>query len=138
MRSTLESLLRISRTKGDNLPQFRLPSCWRIWSSFTGRISGALDRVPAECFTGPAEGDVQCAAVAAGGAALPAVFDSAVESQGPASVKEEPKTIRLEATCEGSLVQILVAHSGPGFLNPERAFDPLYTRRRPERLRGWG
>jgi C4-dicarboxylate-specific signal transduction histidine kinase len=50
---------------------------------------------------------------------------TAVESQGPASAPESPKTIRLEATSEGSLVQILVAHSGPGFLNPERAFDPF-------------
>jgi signal transduction histidine kinase len=50
---------------------------------------------------------------------------AAVENQGPASVPEGPKTIRLEASSEGPLVQILVAHSGPGFLNPERAFDPF-------------
>jgi C4-dicarboxylate-specific signal transduction histidine kinase len=31
----------------------------------------------------------------------------------------------MEATAEGNLVQILVAHSGPGFLDPERAFDPF-------------
>jgi len=31
----------------------------------------------------------------------------------------------LEATAEGNVVQILVAHSGPGFLYPERAFDPF-------------
>ena len=37
----------------------------------------------------------------------------------------EPKTIRLEASSEGQQVQILVAHSGAGFLNPERAFDPF-------------
>jgi C4-dicarboxylate-specific signal transduction histidine kinase len=36
-----------------------------------------------------------------------------------------PKTIRLEATSEGNLVQILVAHSGPGFRHPDRAFDPF-------------
>jgi len=35
------------------------------------------------------------------------------------------KTVRLEATSEGNVVQILVAHSGPGFLYPERAFDPF-------------
>jgi C4-dicarboxylate-specific signal transduction histidine kinase len=50
---------------------------------------------------------------------------TAVESQGPATAPDEPKTIRLEATSEGRLVQIRVAHSGPGFLNPERAFDPF-------------
>jgi len=36
----------------------------------------------------------------------------------------EPRTIRLEATSEGNVVQILVAHSGPGFVQPDRAFDP--------------
>ena len=40
-------------------------------------------------------------------------------------VPEEPRIIRLEATAEGDVVQILVAHSGLGFLNPERAFDPF-------------
>jgi signal transduction histidine kinase len=35
------------------------------------------------------------------------------------------RTIRLEANCEGNVVQILVAHSGPGFPDPERAFDPF-------------
>jgi C4-dicarboxylate-specific signal transduction histidine kinase len=50
---------------------------------------------------------------------------AAVENQGPASIPEGPKTIRMEATAEGNLVQILVAHSGPGFLDPERAFDPF-------------
>jgi signal transduction histidine kinase len=47
----------------------------------------------------------------------------AVESQGPDPVHDEPKIIRLEAAGEGNLVQILVAHSGAGFANPERAFD---------------
>jgi signal transduction histidine kinase len=37
----------------------------------------------------------------------------------------ESKTVRLEATAEGGVVQILVAHSGPGFVNPEHAFDPF-------------
>jgi C4-dicarboxylate-specific signal transduction histidine kinase len=31
----------------------------------------------------------------------------------------------MEAASEGSLVQILVGHSGPAFSNPERAFDPF-------------
>jgi two-component system NtrC family sensor kinase len=34
------------------------------------------------------------------------------------------RTVRLEVTAEGGRVQILVAHSGPGFHHPERAFDP--------------
>jgi signal transduction histidine kinase len=34
------------------------------------------------------------------------------------------RTVRLEASAEGDRVQIVVAHSGPGFHHPERAFDP--------------
>ncbi len=47
----------------------------------------------------------------------------AVESLGQTSDSE--KMVRLEATHEGNWVQILVAHSGPAFLHPERAFDPF-------------
>jgi signal transduction histidine kinase len=34
------------------------------------------------------------------------------------------RTVRLEASAEGDRVQIVVAHSGPRFHHPERAFDP--------------
>jgi C4-dicarboxylate-specific signal transduction histidine kinase len=34
-----------------------------------------------------------------------------------------PRVVRLEAASRGRCVQILVAHSGPGFANPEHAFD---------------
>jgi C4-dicarboxylate-specific signal transduction histidine kinase len=34
------------------------------------------------------------------------------------------RMVRLEATAEGDRVKIVVAHSGPGFHHPERAFDP--------------
>lgn len=35
------------------------------------------------------------------------------------------RTVRLEASAEGDRVQIMVAHSGPGFHRPEKAFDPF-------------
>ncbi len=35
------------------------------------------------------------------------------------------KSVRIEATAEGDAVKILIAHSGPGFLHPARAFDPF-------------
>jgi signal transduction histidine kinase len=44
------------------------------------------------------------------------------------SVAKSPdrqRMIRLEASLEGSTVRIVVAHSGPGFLHPDRAFDPF-------------
>jgi signal transduction histidine kinase len=44
----------------------------------------------------------------------------AVERLAPGS----ERTVRLEASAEGNRVQIVVAHSGPAFHHPERAFDP--------------
>ena len=35
------------------------------------------------------------------------------------------KSVRVEATAEGGSVKILIAHTGPGFLHPARAFDPF-------------
>ena len=35
------------------------------------------------------------------------------------------KAVRIEATTEGGAVKILIAHTGPGFLHPSRAFDPF-------------
>ncbi len=52
--------------------------------------------------------------------------------------QNQAKTIRLEATREGNLVQILVAHSGPGFLDPERAFDPFFPAQAEEETAGLG
>ena len=49
----------------------------------------------------------------------------AVETQNIAAATDELKTVRLEATADGNLVQILIAHSGEGFVHPERAFDPF-------------
>jgi signal transduction histidine kinase len=44
----------------------------------------------------------------------------AVEQQDPPT----DRAVRLEASADGNRVQIVVAHSGPGFHHPERAFDP--------------
>jgi signal transduction histidine kinase len=37
------------------------------------------------------------------------------------------RAVRLEASAEGDRVKIVVAHSGPGFHHPERAFDPYVS-----------
>ncbi len=62
----------------------------------------------------------------------------AVERENPARALREAKTIRLEAAREGSLVHISVTHSGPGFLNPERAFDPFVPARAGGEIAGMG
>ena len=48
------------------------------------------------------------------------------------------RSVRLEATTEGNMVQILVAHSGPHFLYPERAFDPFVPAQGAGEIAGLG
>jgi signal transduction histidine kinase len=48
-----------------------------------------------------------------------------VQNQSAAESEAAVKTVRLEASAEGGSVKILIAHSGPGFLHPDRAFDPF-------------
>jgi signal transduction histidine kinase len=48
-----------------------------------------------------------------------------IPGSAPAPARDQNRIVRLEATAEGKLVQILIAHSGPGFLHPDRAFDPF-------------
>jgi signal transduction histidine kinase len=62
----------------------------------------------------------------------------AVDREGPSSAPKESKSIRLEAAREGSLVHISVTHSGPGFLDPERAFDPFVPARACGETAGMG
>lgn len=35
------------------------------------------------------------------------------------------KSVRIDANAQGDAVKIMIAHSGPGFLHPARAFDPF-------------
>lgn len=51
---------------------------------------------------------------------------------------DEPHVVRFEAAAEGSMVQILIAHSGPGFLFPDRAFDPFMPSQPGELASGLG
>ncbi len=62
----------------------------------------------------------------------------AVDREGPSSAPKGFKSIRLEAAREGSLVHISVTHSGPGFLDPERAFDPFVPARACGETAGMG
>ena len=126
MRSTLESLLRLAKTQGDQLTavsvhelladmeQLYRPNFLERSIDFRMTIAPSLPR-----------------ALCSGQQLRQAVLHclqysmAAVEKQDADSTQHGPKTIRLEASSEGQQVQILVAHSGAGFLNPERAFDPF-------------
>jgi len=127
MRSTLESLSRIARNHGDeraavsvaellgDMEQLHRSEFLQRSIDFQMQIAPALPRV-------------LCSAQQLRQAVLHCLQYAmvAVESQQPGAItaREGPKAIRLEANSEGNLVQILVTHTGPGFLNPERAFDP--------------
>jgi signal transduction histidine kinase len=126
MRSTLESLTRMSRTKSDQLAAVSVAEMLADMEQL--HRSDFLERsIEFRLNVDPYLPRVLCSAQQLRQAVLHCLQYSitAVESQGPASAPDEPKTIRLEATSEGRVVQIRVAHSGPGFLNPERAFDPF-------------
>jgi two-component system, NtrC family, sensor kinase len=44
-----------------------------------------------------------------------------------AVAEEEEKRIRLQALLVKDRIQVLVSNTGPGFPNPDRAFDPFFT-----------
>jgi signal transduction histidine kinase len=126
MRSTLESLTRISRSQNDQLSAVSVAEMLADMGQLY-RADFLQRSIEFRLNIAPALPRVLCSAQQLRQAVLHCLQYSivAVENQGPASAPEEPKTIRLEATSEGHLVQIMVAHSGPGFLDPERAFDPF-------------
>jgi signal transduction histidine kinase len=131
MRTTLESLTRISRQQSDrfetvsvaellaDMEELHRPEFLQRSIDFRMNVSPFLPKVL--CRAQPLRQAVlHCLQYAI----------EAVESQEPVSGRavdsgsSPAKSIRLEATSEGHVVQILVAHSGPGFLRPDRAFDP--------------
>jgi signal transduction histidine kinase len=124
MRSTLESLARMSRSQDG---QFAAVSITELLSDMERLHSAEFLRRSIEFRLSIAPdlprvlGDAQQLRQAV----LHCLQFSmeAVDSLDPAL--NEERMIRLEATSEGGLVQILVAHSGPGFLHPDRAFDPF-------------
>jgi signal transduction histidine kinase len=124
MRSTLESLSRISRHHNDQLAAVSvtelLTDMEEVYRSeltrreieFRLSIAPELPRVL--CHTQQLRQAVlHCLQFAI----------EAVEKQDP--THGEAKAIRLEATSKENMVQIQIAHSGPGFPDPEHAFDPV-------------
>ena len=126
MRSTLESLTRISRPQSG---QFTAVSVAEMLMDMEQLHRSEFLRRSIEFRLSIAPGlpRVRCHAQQLRQAVLHCLQFAieAVESQSQNEAEEDVKTIRLEATAEGNLVQILIAHSGPGFLQPDRAFDPF-------------
>jgi signal transduction histidine kinase len=139
MRSTLQSLLRLSRPQSDqlaavsvtemlaDLEQLHRPDFLRRSIEFRLNISPSLPRVmchPQQL----RQAVLHCLQFAI----------EAVENQGAVPDQDNTRVVRLEATAEGNQVQILVAHSGPGFLHPDRAFDPFLPSQAPGETAGLG
>ena len=126
MRNTLESLTRISRPQNGqftavsvsemlvDLEQLHRSEFIRRSIEFRLSVAPGLPRVLCHAQQ-LRQAVLHCLQFAIG----------ATENHSQDSVGEEFKTVRLEATTEGNLVQILIAHSGSGFLHPDRAFDPF-------------
>jgi signal transduction histidine kinase len=126
MRSTLESLTRISRPQSG---QFTAVSVGEMLTDMEQLHRSEFLRRSIEfrLNIAPSLPMVLCHAQQLRQAVLHCLQFAieAVETQSLAPAGDEAKTVRLEATAEGNLVQILVAHSGQGFLHPDRAFDPF-------------
>ncbi len=126
MRATLESLTRISRPQSG---QFTAVSVAEMLTDMEELHRSEFLRRSIEFRLAIAPGlpRVLCHAQQLRQAVLHCLQFAmeAVESQSEPASAEIAKTVRLEATAAGNLVQILVAHSGPGFLHPDRAFDPF-------------
>ncbi len=137
MRATLESLSRVSRTQSDqqaavsvtellsDMGELHRSEFLRRSIEFRLNIAPSLPRVM--CSPQQLRQAVRHC--------LQFAMD-AVEKPVPAN--GEPKTIRLEAASEGNVVQILIGHTGLGFPNPERAFDPFAPARPGNETAGLG
>jgi signal transduction histidine kinase len=122
MRATLESLSRMSRSQSD---QFTAISVTELLSDmeqlhrseflhraidFRLQIAPALPRA-----LGNAQQVRQAVLYC-----LQFAIEAVENSDSPTE-----KSVRVEATAESDSVKILIAHTGPGFLHPTRAFDPF-------------
>jgi two-component system, NtrC family, sensor kinase len=126
MRATLESLTRISRPQNG---QFTAVSVTEMLTDMEQlhRAEFLQRSIEFRLSISPGLPRVRCHAQQLRQAVLHCLQFAieAVESRNIAAATEEIKTVRLEACAEGNLVQISIAHSGPGFLPPDRAFDPF-------------
>jgi signal transduction histidine kinase len=131
MKSTLESLSRISRHQSEQLTAVSVPELLADMEELH-RPTFLQRSIEFRVSIAPALPMVLCHAQHLRHAVLHCLQFAIQAVEGPnatlgpvlSPAATERKTIRLEATSEGNLVQILVGHSGPGFLQPDRAFDP--------------
>ena len=139
VRSTLESLARVSHTRGDLSTAVSVPELLADMEQLY-RSEFLQRSIEFQVNVTPGLPRILCGAQQLRQAILHCLhfaMDAVERDPGYAS-QGEPKTIRLDAVKEGKRVQISISHSGPGFLQPERAFDPFGPSEPGEETAGLG
>jgi C4-dicarboxylate-specific signal transduction histidine kinase len=122
MRSTLESLSRMSRTQNEHYSAISVTELLNDMeqlhrSEFMDR---AIDfRLHVDPALPRALGNAQQVRQA-----VLYCLQFAIEAVENIDSPSE-KSVRIDATAETDSVKIMIAHTGPGFLHPSRAFDPF-------------
>ena len=139
IRSTLESLSRVSHTRSDQPAAISVPELLSDMEQLY-RPEFLQRSIEFQVNVAPGMPRILCGAQQLRQALLHCLQYAigAVDHQSPGSAPKESRSIRLEAAREGSLVHISITHSGPGFLNPERAFDPFVPARAGGETAGMG
>jgi signal transduction histidine kinase len=141
MRATLESLTRVSRRQNDQLDTICVSELLADMEQLH-RSEFLARSIDFRMNIAPGLPSVRCNAQLLRQAVLHCLQFAIEAADSPSSVlatsKNDTKTVRLEATSEGNVVQILVGHSGPGFLYPERAFDPFVPTQAGGEMAGTG
>jgi two-component system NtrC family sensor kinase len=58
------------------------------------------------------------------------LLNNSLEAFGP-NGSEQPRTLRVDATHDVDGVRVLISDNGPGFADPNRAFDPFFASKSP-------
>jgi C4-dicarboxylate-specific signal transduction histidine kinase len=145
MKSTLDSLSRVSHPQNDQLTsvsvaelladmeELHRPEFLHRAIELQLSIAPALPRVACHAHQ-LRQAVLQCLQFTVEAVDNP----NSIPGLAPATGTSQARSIRLEATCEGSLVQILIAHSGPGFLDPQRVFDAFVPSQAAGEIAGLG
>jgi signal transduction histidine kinase len=126
MRETLETLSRVSHMRSDQLSSVSISELLADMEQLY-RVEFLQRAIEFRLNLAPHLPRILCNAQQLRQAVLHSLQFSltAVEKQSGAG--DNQRWIRLEATSEGGLVQIMIAHSGDGFEHPEQAFDPFVS-----------
>lgn len=138
IRSTLESLSRISRAHADAPSAISVSELINDMEQLY-RTEFLLRSIDFQVHVAPGLPRALCGAQQLRQAVLHCLQYAmgAVQREDQDEI-QQPKTVRLEAASEGNLVQISVMHSGPGFSQQERAFDPFTSAVEGDETEGLG